>query len=501
MLYYIIDVALRNSLCKIPALFIARNEGGLSAMATTELAHMPIYQLIDGYRKKKISPVEATTAALTQIARHNPALNAYSLIADAKAQEAAKASEARWQSGRPKGLLDGVPISVKDTLMVSGYPFRRGSLATDAQPVKESAPIVDRAFESGAVMIGITTTPEFGSGPVTISPLTGITRNPWDHSKGSGGSSGGAAAAVAAGMGQAALATDAGGSIRIPSSLCGVVGLKTTGGRIPTYPPNVAGTLSTPGPIARNVADVALLLDSVVAADDRDPEALPVTPGNSFFANLRGLDTRSLRIAFTTTLNYAPKVDEEVAAAVRQAAAHFEGLGAHVVEAAPRIDNPLSFFMTLFQAGFSYSLRNMTEAQMSVIGDMLRDVVGNGRKISFFEYMTAQDERRAFARKMQAFFNDYDILLTPTVAVTAFDAERYVPEDYENLGELRAWTPFGYPFNMSQQPAITLPCGFSRSGLPIGLQIVGPRFSEQLILQAAHAFESTRPGLKPWPCL
>lgn len=463
----------------------------MTTTTTDEIAFLTASELVRRYDDGSLSPVEATKAALSRVEAHNEKINAFTLVDREGALRSANEAEVRWRRKQPLGLLDGVPLSVKDTLMVKGYPFRRGSRATGTEPVKESAPIVDRALESGAVMLGITTTPEFGAGPITISPLTGITRNPWDLSKNAGGSSGGAAAAIAAGMGHVALATDAGGSIRIPSALCGVVGMKTTGGRLSTYPPNVAGTLSSPGPITRSVQDTALVLSVISTPDARDVEALPPEADADYVASLVG-GIKGLRVAFTTTLGYAPKVHPEVKAAVCRAAEQFETLGAKVEEAHPQVDNPINCFLSLFRSGFAYSLRNFSAEQSALIGDQLRDVVEKGREITALEYLSAQDARRGLARVFQSFFTNFDLLLTPTCAVPAFTADRWAPEDFDEFEDSRAWTPFGYPFNMTQQPAISVPCGFTVTGLPIGLQIVGPRFADRLILRAAKAYESAQ---------
>ena len=455
-----------------------------------DIAYLSLSELIDHYRTKTLSPVEVAQTTLSRIDEFNGQLNAFSIITRDRAIADARASEQRWMKGEPKGLLDGVPISVKDTLMVEGFPFRRGSRATANEPVKESAPIVDHALNSGAVLLGITTTPEFGAGPVTISPLTGVTRNPWDPEKNSGGSSGGAAASMAAGMGYAALATDAGGSIRIPSSFCGVTGFKATGGRVPTYPPNVAGTLSSPGAITRTVKDTALMLDLLAAPDLRDPETLP--PNEFSFAAALNNPLGPRKIAFTTTLGYAPKVDPEVAEAVVKAAKHFEDLGFIVEEADPGIEYPVQIFMTMYRPGFAYTLRNMSDAQLELVGPTLRDVVVAGRQVGALDYLAAQDARRALARKLQQFHSKYALLLTPTVAVPAFTAERWTPESFSEFTDTRAWTPFTSLFNMTQQPAISVPCGLTKAGLPIGLQIVGPRFADADVLGAAHLYETTR---------
>ncbi len=470
-------------------------------MSSEQIAYLSITSLVDKFRRHELSPVEATKAALSQIERHDSAINAFTLVTEDRALAAAKESERRWLNNEPLSAFDGIPLSVKDIFMVSGLPFRRGSLTTPTQPVAENAPIVDRVIEGGASIIGLTTTPEFGAGPVTISPLTGITRNPWDTTKGSGGSSGGASAGIAAGMGQVALASDAGGSARIPSALCGVVGFKGTGGRVPSYPTSAAGTMAVPGPITRSVEDAAIMLDALAKPDLRDVETLPLPESFSYSAQLSRRDLKPLRIAFTTTLNYAPLVDAEVADAVRKAALQFETLGAVVEEAHPQVSNPLDTFTTIFYAGISHALRNISPENYELLSEQVRDAVVKGRALPLVDYMAAQDQRRAFSRVMEAFFSDYDLLLMPTVATTAFDAERYVPKEFEHLGNTRSWTPFAYAMNLSQQPALTIPCGINQAGLPIGLQIVGPRFSDLLVLQAGYLFEQVRQPLPAWPKL
>ena len=444
-------------------------------------------ELLAAYRSRQLSPVEVTRDALARMAKYNPGLNAFCHSTEEIALAAARQSEARWQRGEPAGPLDGVPITVKDTLMVKGQPFRRGSKATSPDPVQESAPVVDHALDAGAVLLGITTTPEFGAGPVTISPLTGITRNPWNPAKTAGGSSGGAASSMAAGIGHAALATDAGGSIRIPAALCGVVGFKSTGGRLPTYPPNVAGTLSSPGAITRSVRDAAYMLDVLARPDLRDPEMLPAVEG-SFLERLNQ-PVKRCKIAWTTDMGYAQRVDPEVADAVRRAARHFSDLGFEVEEAHPGLPYPVETFLAMFRPGFAYTLRHFSQEQLTQVGPTLQEVVARGREVSVIDYLSAQDQRRAFARQLQQFHARYPLLLTPAVSVPAFDAERWTP--FEDIADTRAWTPFLSLFNLTQQPAISLPCGLSSDGLPIGLQIVGPRFADADVLAAAALYEQT----------
>src|SRR5580704_966085 len=240
-----------------------------------DITRLSATELLGLYRRRELSPVEATQAALDQIDARDAAVNAFCLVRGEESLAAARESERRWHAGEPAGLLDGVPTSIKDLLLTTGWPTRRGSRTIDAAgPWPEDAPAVARLREHHAVLLGKTTTPEFGWKGVTDSPLTGVTRNPWDVSRTPGGSSGGAAAAVACGMGPLAVGTDGAGSIRIPASFCGIVGLKPTHGRVPVYPPSAFGTLSHVGPMTRTVADAALLLDVLGAPDARDPLAL-----------------------------------------------------------------------------------------------------------------------------------------------------------------------------------------------------------------------------------
>ena len=458
-----------------------------SRLQPEEVAFLSIGELLKQYCANALSPVEVTEIALARINVWNPRINAFCMIDEVAAMAAARASERRWRKNMPVGVLDGVPISIKDTLQIKGYPTRKGSRLTSEMPAAENAPVVDRVLEQGAIIIGATTTPEFGVGPVTISPLTGITRNPWDLSKGSGGSSGGAAAAVAAGMGYAALGTDAGGSIRIPSSLCGVVGLKPSGARVPVYPPSIAGSLATPGPITRNVRDAALIHTITTRPDIRDIDGLPP----DFFDYADGLDkgVKGLRIAYSATLGFAPKVDPEVAKIVADAINIFSRVGARVVVADPGIEDPHDRFVALFYAGAAFTLRDIDRKRFKLLGGIMRGAFAAGRKISLHDYLEAQEARRALTLKMARFHEQYDLLVTPTLATAAFDAELVKPKSFDKFPNMRSWTVFCYPFNLTTQPAISIPCGFTAKGLPVGLQIVGPRFADAVVLRAARAFE------------
>lgn len=447
-----------------------------------------ISQLIEGYKHGDLSPVDVVKTSLALIEARNPELNAFREVdRDAALKQASKSAE-RWARECPIGVLDGIPISVKDTLMVRGFAFRQGSRATSPLPATESAPCVERSVEQGAIVLGITTCPEFGNGSISVSPLTGITRNPWNLSRHAGGSSGGAAASVAAGMVPVALGSDAGGSIRTPSSFCGVVGLKASTGVVPSFPYNVGGVLSSPGAITRCVKDSALMLNVLTDADVRDPESVPSSTVD-YIAGLE-MGVQGLRIALSPTLGYAVDVDPEVTDSVLNAGKIFESLGAVVEIADPGFKDPVNTLLTLLRSGYAHLLGNLPPEGMSVLSPSLREAIEMGRQISLEEYLQAHDVRRDLSRHMTRFHQQFDLLVTPTVSVVAFDAEHAVPPLFASGDNSRGWNPFLYPFNITRQPAISLPCGLNKEGLPMGLQIVGPRYREATVLRAAHAFES-----------
>jgi aspartyl-tRNA(Asn)/glutamyl-tRNA(Gln) amidotransferase subunit A len=456
-----------------------------------DLCSLTAVQLMEGYRTRAFSPVEVTQAVLKRIAEQNPKLNAFNLVSD-QAKEEAKASEARWMSGMAKGLLDGVPVSIKDIILTRGWPTLRGSKTVDPKgPWNDDAPVTARLREHGAVLLGKTTTPEFGWKGVTDSPLTGITRNPWNPAKTPGGSSGGAAAAVAAGMGPLAVGTDGGGSIRIPCSFTGLFGLKASFGRVPAWPLSPFGTVAHVGPITRSVADAALLLNVIAQPDVRDWHALPYDPRDWRM----GLDAgvRDLRIAWSPNLGYA-KVDAEVLAIVQQSLKVFEDLGANVEEKHPGFEHAGPVFQAHWFSGAAFLMKGVKNSKLCDAG--LLEVAAQGEKITAQDLLDAQQKRGALGVHMNLFHRDYDLLVTPTLAVPAFDVGKEFPE---TSGGKRwtDWTPFTYPFNLTQQPAASVPCGFTASGLPVGLQIVGPRYADALVLRAARAFESARPFRMP----
>jgi aspartyl-tRNA(Asn)/glutamyl-tRNA(Gln) amidotransferase subunit A len=340
------------------------------------------------------------------------------------------------------------------------------------------------------VLPGKTTTPEFGWKAVTDSPLTGVTTNPWNTDLTPGGSSGGSAAALAAGMVPLALGTDGGGSIRIPCSFCGLPGIKGTFGRVPAWPASPFGVLSHAGPMARTVADVALLLDVLAEPDARDWTAL--APAQESFMPKSGPGVAGLRIAFSPDLGYAA-VDPEVADLVAAAARAFEDLGAHVERADPGFADPRECFDTLWSVGAAKLVAGLGEPPPDdVLDPGVLAIVRVARERSALEYLEALRQRDALGLAMSLFHQEWDLLLTPAVAVPAFETGGDVPPGSDDPG-WPSWTPFTYPFNLTQQPAGSVPCGFTRAGLPVGLQIVGPRYRDALVLTAMAAYEAAAP--------
>lgn len=450
----------------------------------SELTELTAVRLLEGYRGGEFSPVEVTRAALERAEEIQPEVNAFVRLFAEDAMERATASEERWRRGAPCGLLDGVPVTVKDILLLRGAPTLKGSRTIGpAGPWDEDAPSVARLREHGAVFLGKTTTPEFGWKGVTDSPLSGITRNPHDPTRTAGGSSGGAAAAVALGAGPLALGTDGGGSVRIPAAFCGIFALKPTYGRVPLYPASAFGTLAHVGPMSRDAADAALLMEVIGAPDSRDWSALGPAPG-AFPDGLAG-GVHGLRVAYSPSLGGQVAVRPEVAAAVRRAVERLAGLGAYVEEADPDVADPVEAFHTLWFAGAARGIQHLGRDQRERLDPGLREICGAGARLSALDYLAAVDVRMDLGRRMGRFHDTYDLLVTPTLPITAFEAGAEVPK---GSGHRRwtGWTPFTYPFNMTQQPAATVPVGTDADGLPIGLQLVAARHRDALVLRAAH---------------
>ena len=442
-------------------------------------------ELAQGYRAGHFAPPEVLEACLAQADRLEPALNALVLVDREGAALQARDSAERLAAGRALGPLDGVPVLIKDILLTKGQPTLRGSWSVDAAgPWPDDAPSVARLREAGAVLMARTTTPEIGWKGVTDSPRHGITRNPWDVSKTPGGSSGGASAALAAGYAPLALGTDGGGSIRIPASFAGVFGIKPSFGRVPAWPLSPFGTVAHVGPMARTVRDAALLLEVIARGDARDWHALPPPEPGAMLGRL-GQGLKGLRVAYSPDLSYV-QVDPAVAAAVRRAVDLMADLGAEITEVSPGFDDPARVFQILWWSGARQALGQAPRDRMD---PGLAKVLDEAAGFTLDDYMAAQKARAALGMQMRLFMQRFDLLVTPTMPIAAFETGVLAPGPLGPQAWVN-WTPFSYPFNLTQQPAASVNCGFTAAGMPIGLQIVGRMFDDAGVLGASVAIEA-----------
>jgi aspartyl-tRNA(Asn)/glutamyl-tRNA(Gln) amidotransferase subunit A len=458
-----------------------------------DIAFLPAHELLARYRSRKLSPVEVIGETLRRLEAYEAAVNAFVLYDPKTALAMARASEMRWAKGEPKGLLDGVPVALKDTVEAIGWPRLAGSrtLAPGAAATEDS-PMTARLRAHGAVFFGKTTTPEFGWKAVTDSPLSGITRNPWNLERSPGGSSGGSAAAVVLGLCPLAVGTDAGGSIRIPASFCGLFGHKPTFGRVATYPGSVFGDFSQGGPLARDVADAALMLDVIKGPDARDWHSLP-DDGVNYREAVRADDLKGKRIALSVSLGYhepAPAVRQ----AIERAAEAFARLGAIVEPADPFTESLGPVFETLALTAFWALLRAQKPDMVALMDPGLVAAAERGRAVTQEQYFDANVQRAALGQALRRFFERWDLLLSPTMPIPAAYAEPHggMPGP-DNFFE---WLTYTYAFNLTKNPSASINCGFA-DGLPIGLMITGPLWGDLAVLQAAHAFE--RAAGRSWP--
>jgi aspartyl-tRNA(Asn)/glutamyl-tRNA(Gln) amidotransferase subunit A len=457
----------------------------------TDLTQATAAELSRLYAKGKASPVEAMEDVLVRADKINPRINALTRIDAAQAMTAARASEKRWKKGRPLSPIDGVPVSIKELVRVQGWPGSMGSKLTDKAPAAEDAPAVARLREAGAIVFAQSTSSEYGHKGVTDSPLHGITRNPWNLERTPGGSSGGAAAAVAAGLGPLAIGTDGGGSIRLPASFTGLVGLKATFGRVPAWPPSLTGELANTGPMCRTVNDVALMMNEIAKPDARDGWALPAD-GVDYVKALKG-KLKKPRVAFILRLGDHP-LDIAVAAMVTKAARRFEKLGCSVEEAKPPTDYRETgrAFVVHWQGALQRLLQLHPAERHNEFDPSLMAGAQGGLKFTLQDMVDAQVTRREMTIAWNLFFEKYDLLLTPTLAVTAFAAGQNLPQGPDGKGN-PLWSPYTFQFNLSRHPAVTVPCGLSKDGLPVGLQIASGHYKDAFVLRAAQRYAEAHP--------
>jgi aspartyl-tRNA(Asn)/glutamyl-tRNA(Gln) amidotransferase subunit A len=459
---------------------------------TDELSWLPATTLAGMIRRKKVSPVEVVNTILARIEALNPILNAFVTLTAEQARRDARAAErALGKRGATLGPLHGVPFSVKDLVITRGVRTTFGTpLYRDNVPT-EDAPIVARLKAAGGIMLGKTNTPTMGWIGATHNLLFGITRNPWNLDRTPGGSSGGASAAAAAGMGPLHVGTDGGGSIRIPASCTGIFGFKPSYGRIPIYPASGAWSVSHVGPMTRTVADAALMMNVCVGPDERDGSSLPAERVD-YVKALRGT-LKGMRLAWSDDLGFADCVDPEVAAVCARAARAFRDLGCRVEEVTPRWPSPFEAWSEIFCGGIATRLAPYLDRRAEIDAGLAKIIDATLRNPPT-KYVQAWFDRLAWWQHPRAFFEKYDLLLTPTIACPPFKVGLDNPAEIAGRPVVPyAWLPFTYPFNLTGQPAASVPCGFTNDGLPVGLQIVGRRFADVTVLQAAAAFERLRP--------
>ncbi|HCP01711.1 MAG: amidase [Alphaproteobacteria bacterium] len=458
------------------------------------LAALTASQLRDVYASGEASPVDATRAVLDQIEAHNPILNCFCLVDADAALGSARDAETRWTKGEPLSAIDGVPVSIKDLTPTKGWPTLRGSRTSDPDaPRDEDAPAAARLREAGAVLTGKTTTPEFGWKGVTDNPLTGITRNPWNPERTPGGSSGGASSACAAFMGPLHQGSDAAGSIRIPSAFAGIFGHKPTFGLVPNYPlPGHIGNLANMGPMTRTVTDAALMLNILASPDSRDSMSAPASAQDENYLN--GLDAgiEGVRIAYSPTLGNNGWVNDDVAAAVADAAKTLSDIGAVVEEIDPDIPPTRPIIEVIWAAADAWLVDQIPADKHHLMDPGLLAIAEEGRKLSATDLVNAHAARVELGNKMAQFHENYDLLLTPQMPLEAIEAGKNVPNE-SDMTHWVDWCPFTYPFNLTMQPACSVPCGLGDEHLPVAFQLVGRHWEDALVLRAARAFEKSNP--------
>ena len=456
-----------------------------------DLTQLTAAQLGRLYARGKASPVEAMKAVLARTETVNPILNCFVRVDAEGALKAARASERRWKKGKPLSPLDGVPVSIKELVRVKGWPATMASKLTDKTPADADAPAVARLREAGALVFAQSTSSEYGHKGVTDSPLNGITRNPWKTTRTPGGSSGGAGAAVAAGLGPLAIGTDGGGSIRIPASFNGLVGIKATFGRVPAWPQGLNGDLANTGPTCRTALDCALMLNAISQPDPRDPYQLPAYHPD--YAKKLNRRLKKPRVAFILRLGDHP-LDIEVAALVTKAAKRFEKLGCKVEETQPPFPyaDASRSFVTHWLTNAQRLLQLYPESRHGEFDPNLLASARAGQKYAMQDVIEAQAVRRELSVAWTLFFEKYDFLLTPTVAVRPFEVGKNLP-DGPGGEPNRQWSPYTSTFNLTRHPAASVPCGLSSDGLPVGLHIVAGHYRDARVLRAAAAYTEAHP--------
>jgi aspartyl-tRNA(Asn)/glutamyl-tRNA(Gln) amidotransferase subunit A len=457
-----------------------------------DLHGLSAVELIDLYRRKAVSPVEVVRDVLRHIERWEPHLCATWALDPDNAFARAEASQARWLKGAPQGALDGVPVTIKENIATRGVPVPLGTAATTLVPAERDAPPAARLREAGAVILGKTTMPDYGMLSSGLSSFHKLARNPWDPSKNPGGSSAGAAAAAAAGYGPLHVGTDIGGSVRLPAGWCGIVGLKPSLGRIPIHPP-YAGRVA--GPMTRSVADAALMMDVLSLPDARDTMSLPF---QQIAWDRLKREVRGLRLGLLMDAGWGAPVEPEVRAAVESAARRFEAAGAIVTPIAPFMTRDVIDGMDRFWRCRAWlDIAALPAERRAKVLPYILEWARGGEGLSGAQVFHGYSQMGVMRDAAVAACAPFDFVLSPTSPMPAYAAELPGPtNDPARPFEHIAYT---LPYNMSEQPAVSINCGYTPTGLPIGLQIIGARFDDLGVLQLARAWEQLRPAPRPWP--
>jgi aspartyl-tRNA(Asn)/glutamyl-tRNA(Gln) amidotransferase subunit A len=453
--------------------------------------------LTAAYRRGRLSPVDVARDCFARIERH-AAINAFVVVDLDAALKAAAESQARWRAGNPLGPIDGVPASIKDNIWAKGLPTRRGSRTSETTPAQADSPAVARLREQGAVILGKTCMPEHGWIGVCHSPLTGITRNPWNPEYTPGGSTGGGAVAASLGLGVLHLGTDGAGSLRIPAAFTGVFGMKPSFGRVPVYPALMLNVLSHQGPITRTVADAATMLSVIAQPDGRDMAAWN-TPAPDFNAGLND-GVRGFRVAFSVRFGQDFALDPEIEAASRKAARVLQEQGALVEEADPPLERTREMIQAMWWPVMTALVDAVALGRRAEIDPGILALAERGRRFRVGDYLAAYTARAELHNAMRRFHERYDLLLSPAMPITALKVGLETPDDGNFSGDWSGWSPYTYSFNLTQQPAASVPSGLARNGLPMGVQIVGPLAADQTVLRAARLLEQAMP-MPPPPAL
>ncbi len=434
-------------------------------------------EMSEAFRRRTLSPVEVTERMLARIAAINPTIKAYYQVDEAGARETARASEARWAKGTPAGPLDGIPVSIKDHIQTKGLANPRGSFLSPLAPSDFDAPVAARLRESGAVILGKTTMPELSVIPVTVSVAFGATLNPWDVSRSPGGSSGGAAAALAAGLCTLAVGTDGGGSIRLPAAFTGLFGLKPTLGRVPYWPGQTDRTVS--GPIARSAADAGLMMNVIARSDGRDWMELP--PDGTDYAAAAERPVAGMRIAYSRDFGFA-NVEPEVARAVELGVAQLKKAGCIVEEIGAVGFDAFEIYMIQAAVRLAAMRRATDPAAMARFPRAVHSVLDFAERVSVADVQRMYDGRNKLGDMLLALFRRFDAIVSPASPIEAPPLGQFYPESEFDSAPGRNLLAFACPFNLVHMPAVSAFCGTTRAGLPVGLQIAGPKFSDATLI-------------------